>query len=129
MRAALERWAQLEPERCMIGPPTSHICAVVQVGNDTHADAHTVTFDRPSAKQQALLLAAVLDAVTARAWTCSLTNNVHHRYAWRATVWASTALPGTRTYRPSHVGDASIPAEALLRAYVKALEAEREVTP
>lgn len=126
MRELLERWSRLEPERCMSGPPTTHICVVVQVGDIDifHDGAHTVMLDRPSAKQRALLLAAVIEAIEARGWDYRLSSSTPQPGMTHAIVWTGASRPGTRTYRPSHDAHGDTPAAALLGAYLAALEAE-----
>lgn len=119
MTELLKRWAELEPQRCRPKPvgdpaPGPHIVAA-----GTWWSAGAFPDISP-----ALVLVAVIEAIEARGWTCSLTHNLVQPGTWRAIVWASTApLPGTRTYRPSRASDAN-PAAALLGAYLAALEAE-----
>jgi len=112
MRELLERWSRLEPERCMSGPPTTNICVSVRVGDGLHDDTHAVVLDRPSAKQRALLLAAVIEAIETRGWL------------WRydsSLKWACVWGQGIRGEKNRRGGD--LPA-ALLGAYLAALEAE-----
>lgn len=141
MRELLERWHRLEPERCMSGPPTTHICVVVQVGDIDifHDGAHTVMLDRPSAKQRALLLAAVIEAIEARDAKAVKHNaddaRGHDLHEWRyslgghseetwAEVWSGLPMTVGRSYRAE--SESREPAAALLGAYLAALEAEGE---
>ena len=110
MTELLKRWHALEPDRCLIGPPTSHICASVMLGK---AD-FLVPFDRPTPAQVAVLLAAVVEAIEARGWDWNLTSML----PWNATARRYMA---TVTY---HVKEADSDVAALLTAYLAALEAE-----
>lgn len=123
MRELLERWSRLEPNRCypttigvVDGDPVQRWC-IPLVGKPSYWWGGTMS--------EAAVLAAAIEAIEARGWTCSLTHNLVQPGTWRAIVWASTARPGTRTYHPSRASDANTPAAALLGAYLAALEAER----
>lgn len=117
MRELLERWARLEPERCMSGPPTTHICVSVRVGDDTHA----VMLDRPSAKQQALLLAAAIEAIEARGWSFEARHLLGHSEASVEVRPAQSLLVW-----PPYKATADTFTQALLGAHLAALEAEGE---
>lgn len=117
MRELLERWSSLERERCGISEHAAHL------GTPFAFRIHWAVLDADPLSHAAIL-SAVITAIEARGWTCSLTNNLVQPGTWRAIVWASTARPGTRTYRPSRASDANTPAAALLGAYLVALEAE-----
>ncbi len=114
MTELLKRWHAHEPERCAVGAPTSHIGAEVLAGGDFHS----VFWREPSFVQLQFLLAAVIEAIEAR-----------DEWRWRL------GGPGGEADGRGYVlnaafeeftGSGKTPAEALLRAYVRALEAQAE---
>lgn len=112
MRAALERWAQLEPERCSI---TAH---AVDLAAPFAFRIHWVMLDADPINRAALFT-AVIEAIEARGWEWNVGTTM------QPPVQAYVTTPKRR-----HLSTrAATPAEALLRAYLTALEAEREVTP
>ena len=110
MRELLERWARAEPRRCLIGPPTTNICASVALGGD----GFNFVYDHPTPQRLGLLLAAVLEAIEARGWFWNVGTTLQEP------VQAYVQSP-ERSFRPVR---AETPAAALLGAYLAALAAE-----
>lgn len=102
----LERWAELEPERCKAFP--RH--ATVQVKGKWNPAEFTGT-----------ILAAVIEAIEARGWEWTLWSDGRER---EATVHIQDDDP--KQPRRNHGTDLTTdqPAAALLTAYLAALEAE-----
>lgn len=104
MRELLERWAELEPERCQLAGNFACVVLIQHVWRRVRYDANIVD-DRPR------VLWAVIEAATARDWYFDI-----------------SYLPGPKQFHADvvltlHRGKTTDPAEALLSAYIKALEA------
>ena len=112
MRDLLERWAQLEPERVHIGPPLSDIGADIRLGGVPF----WVTFDTFGVEAPAIVLAATIEAIEARGWTWEVRRDLQGGYPSR--VWP------LEVGRPVTGWSRNAPAEALLTAYLAAIEAE-----
>lgn len=106
MRELLKRWAQLQPSRCNMRTETLGP-ALVTLGGYGH-----YYWGEPASA--AVVLAATIEAITARSWMWSLGTVTS-----RPSIWGFVNPDGTR----SHEGAAATPAEALLAAYLSALEA------
>ncbi len=109
MKELLERWAELEPERCEIVRDRfafhcmkmSLLIAEFDSGNDMYADV--------------LVQAATQQAIEAQGgWTWSLLKDTAGTY--KARVWINDVVYHTANSNTS-------PAEALLTAYLAVLEA------
>lgn len=108
MRELLERWAKLEPER-LLGYDTT-----IGVGFSVDRHAHTVIWKYGIRQiDRAVILAAVIEAIEARGWDWTIEHctTCGHKY----TAWLSVTAPGQDAG-----GDT--PAEALLSAYLAAVE-------
>lgn len=113
MTELLKRWAQHEPERCSFDGDTCRLnWRLDEPGDTTQAEMHV-----------AMTLAAVIEAIEARGWRLTLVHNPwrEERPKWGA--WLSRYEEGDLALaRRDH--EADTPAEAVLSAYVAALEAE-----
>lgn len=114
MTELLKRWAELEPGRCSTGA----LAAWVTLSRTEHPVALTAA---TLASERAIILAAVIEATTARGWVCRLESDVPSAGKWYATVWTGS---GPRPTRLSYDGMANEPTKAYLRAYLAALEVE-----
>ena len=115
----LRRWSELEPERCkQTSPHDTEVCFDYQV-----AVASDMFFDVSSVSDPiapSVIQSAVQSAIEARGWWFSLKAPLAGvRPDYRAIVSSRERLVSPCD------AEASNPAEALLSAYIKALEAER----
>lgn len=115
MRALLERWAKLEPERCQVGEYYAHFSLDGFQFRLWHNDVLTP-------RRSATLLAAVIEAIEAQEGTWD------YRLAWRMAPtgehYGVVRITRENGWEKSWSCYASSPAAALLGAYLAALEAE-----
>ena len=117
MTELLRKWAQHEPERCSFDGDTCRLAwRLDEPGDTTKAEMNN-----------AMTLAAVIEAIEARGWDCRLTSSQRRAGEWHAIVWRHGEPQPT--FRPSLDGFAPTPAAALLTAYVAALSAEEGTNP
>lgn len=110
-QALLRRWSQLEPERCSV---SSSGVFSIRLGDIARTERWLLTDGHNAVTEMAILLGALIEAITARGWGYTL----------------NSALPeGHRAY-VTFAGDqyrtsvAESPADSLLIVYIQALEAE-----
>ena len=117
MRELLEKWSAHEPERVHIGPPLSDIGADIRLGGLPL----WVPFGAPSAEASAFILAATIEAITARGWEWSLWSD-GNEVSGDITIRDDDTNLGR--VHGSGLKQLSTPAEALLTAYLNAVEAQ-----
>jgi hypothetical protein len=106
VKALLERWAKLEPERCQTSDGAVHL------GQGFAFMVHWPMLTADPVKV-AVIFGATVEAIKARGWDWSVGNTLNRPYS------GHIVKP-----RFTYVQKASTPAEALLTAYLEALEAE-----
>lgn len=116
MRELLEKWAELEPLRCK--PHNGFNCKLLMGSTwlPVHYDADLVT-------EQPVILWSTIAAIVARSWEFDLENYGTNSDKFIANVFA--IKPPIRSQYLAE--DRANPAEALLSAYIQALEANRLV--
>lgn len=112
MTELLKRWASLEPAWC--GVDDERATVMTDVGTPLERPRFTAQFHRLG-QYEPYILAATIEALTARDWDWSAGNSLQRPY--RAQVDTKTRTTVER---------ADSPAEALLAAYLAALEAEAD---
>lgn len=108
MKALLDTWARLEPERCLRLDD-----GTIRVDSTAYGWTQVLAFKEPETVliDEAMVQHATQEAIEARGWTWRILKPTDGPY--EAAVIASP----TRT---PHIGDT--PAEVLLEAYLEALE-------
>ena len=122
MRELLERWAQLEVERCWLDAERPNVLlGGLTLSYWTGPPMRAIPDDYPlDALDRALVLAATIEAVTARGWEWSLWSD-GNEVSGDITIRDDDT--GLGVVHGSGLKQLSTPAEALLTAYLAALEA------
>ena len=118
MRELLEKWAALEPEWCRVDDERASVMA--DVGTPLERPRFSAQYHRLGG-YEADILASVIEAIEARpAWEWTLWSDGRDREATVHVIEAAGII--RRNYSTGLT--AAAPAEALLTAYLAALEAE-----
>lgn len=120
MTDLLKRWGELEPAWCHVDDERAGV--MTDVGTPLERLRFKAQFHRLG-QYEPLILAAVIEAIEARGWRLTLVHNPwrEERPKWGA--WLSRYEEGDLALaRRDH--EADTPAEAILSAYLAALEAE-----
>lgn len=121
MKELLQRWAELEPERCRI-PGNSSTAEDQEVFID---EAGHQIWNAQSGLERGLVQIAVQEAIAARGWTIrveSLYHAMDDSYIYDSIVFASNGGFNWRSFGE----ESTMAAESLLSAYLKALEKAKE---
>ena len=120
MRALLERWSRLEPSRC--NQFDDHMGGTGLQVTWTGTPMRAIPDDYPlDALDRALVLAAVIESIEARGWEWSLWSD-GNEVSGDITIRDDDTNLGV--VHGSGLKQLSTPAEALLAAYLAALEAQ-----
>lgn len=112
LRALLETWSKHELYECQRRRVGSEVTFVVTVGQDR------TLVDPEGKRARAYVLAAVIEAATTRGWEAALTTGPG------GVIATITRPPSEHDRVHAAVSTTDPPATTLLRAYLKALEAE-----
>jgi len=118
----LKRWAKEAPGECRA--ETNRYGTQVWV---RHGGAFRFQDDPVSALDKATQLSALIEAIRARGWHYNLFSDETEKGNEEPAAWHSASIYGNReNVVPKTTAERSEPCDALLSAYVQALEATQE---